>query len=438
MPKPYDADTPDEEQLQLRVMDEHVTLTRFTHYTFDSDFLTPTDGFHFVMADEDLPPKELAALKIGAVVALTVNEVRVAEGYIDSIEIRADRGGGKVYTINGRDRLSPAVDAIADPTLEFNEGVTLDDFLVKLFAPFGWTNKDEHFVIDNSANRKVSTGGDRGIKMTKAVTPHVKKRGKGLTKGSPAKPLKSFVLHQTKPHNHEGVFDFAKRVAQRFGLWIWCWSDGDKLVVGKPDFDQEPLYWLGRKLDGTGNIISGTVKYDRTDQPSVVIADGFSGGGEFGKGHIKAFCVNPYFGVDEQGFVLDEVQAVIRKHPDAQQILMTTQPFRRSNVRIPVRPMFLHDDESKTPEQLEAFVRREMSLLIRKSLTAEYEVEGHGQVDPDGVFTAWAPDTVVEVDDEVAGIKERMYVLGVHYEKSRRGDGTTTRLHLIRLNSIQF
>lgn len=424
MPKPYTADTPETEQLRLRMFDEHVDLTRFTHYTFDSDFLTPSDGFHFVCSDEELPPREAAALKTGAEVTLTVNDVRIADGYIDSIEVRADRSGGRTYTITGRDRLSPVVDAIADPTLQFKEGVTLAEFLRTLFTPFGWV-KEEDFIIDASADRAVRTGGDRGIKMTKG----------GKKKGP--RPLKDFVLHQTKPHNHEGVFDFAKRVAQRFGLWIWSSADGDQLIVGKPDFDQEPLYQLRRRLDGSGNVEEGTVRFDQADQPGIVIADGFSGGGEFGKGRIKAFAVNPYFGLDADGFVLPEVQALITKFPDAKQITLVTQPFTRRVKQDFTRPMFLHDDESKTPEQLEAFVRREMSLLVRKSLTADYTVEGHGQYDEDGVFTAWAPDTVVDVQDDVAGLHERMYVLGVHFEKSRRG-GTQTRVHLIRLNSIQF
>ena len=103
-----------------------------------------------------------------------------------------------------------------------------------------------------------------------------------------------------------------------------------------------------------------------------------------------------------------------------------------------MRPVFLHDDESKTQEQLNNFVRREMSLAVRKSLTAEYTVEGHGQKnEDDGGFVPWDIDTVVDVLDDVAGIAERMYVVGRGFEKSRQS-GTTTRLELIRLHSIEL
>lgn len=422
MPKPYSPAPPDKQLVRLRVMDEHVDLTRWTSYTFASNFLTPADGWSCTIGDGSLSERERNALTPGATVRLYVDQHPLAEGYIDSVSIEADRSGGIQYTVEGRDRLALAVDAIADPQLQFKKGATLAEVLRELFTPFGWV-ADDHFVIDNDANRNAKTGGIRGIPMTKG----------GKKKGP--KPLKDFVLHQLKPHNHEGVFAFASRITQRFGLWIWCSADGDTLIVSKPDFDQEPTYQLRRTLGDT-NVLSGSVKFDMTDQPSVLIADGFSGGGEFGKSRIKSFCVNPYFGVDEDGFVLDDITQLLKKYPDAEQVTMTVQPYKRRRIGAPIRPMFLHDDESKTQEQLNNFVRREMSLLLRKSMTAHYTVEGHGQL-LNNIFIPWDLDTVVEVHDDVAGVHERMYVVGRTFEKSRQG-GTHTRLELVRLNSIQF
>jgi prophage tail gpP-like protein len=424
VPQPYSPAPPDKQQVRLRVMDEHVDLTRWTRYSFASSFLTPTDGWSCTIGDGDLAEKERRALVPGARVRLYVDQSPLAEGFIDAVSIDADRSGGVQYTIEGRDRLGLAVDSIADPTLQFKKGATLADVLKELFAPFGWV-ADEHFQIENDANRDAKTGGVRGVPMTKG----------GKKKGP--RPLKDFVLHQLKPHNHEGVFAFASRITQRFGLWIWCSADGDKLIVGRPDFQQEPRYQLRRTRGGDTNVLAGAVKFDMTDQPSVLIADGFSGGGEFGKGRIKAFCVNPYFGVDEDGFVLEDVTRLLQKFPDAEQVVMTIPtPYRRRRINAPIRPMFLHDDESKTQEQLNSFVRREMSLLLRKSMTAHYTVEGHGQL-VGGAFTPWDVDTVVEVHDEVADVRERMYVLARTFEKSRQS-GTHTRLELVRLNSIQF
>lgn len=422
--KPLKPDSPEGQEIQLRLMDEHVTMTRWTQYSFASDFLTPSDGFSFTVADEELPDAHKRALRVGARVSLNINSIPVADGRIDSVEIGADKRGGWVWNIHGRDRLGMAVDTTADPSLSFKEGATLADALKQLFTPFGWIT-DDHYVIDNTANRLASSGGDRGTKSSKG-------------KKTLGRPLKDVVLHQTKPHNHEGVFAFATRMSQRFGLWIWATSDGEKLVVSKPDFEQEPTYHLRRRRDGTGNIVSGTVKYDGTDQPSVIIADGFSGGGEFGKGRIKAYIVNPFFGVTEDGEQIPEIADALKRHPDAKKVTLDTEPetFSRKAPVIPSRPIYLHDDESKTQEQLNNYVKREMSLLLRKSLQVRYTVEGHGQM-INGVLAPWVVDSVVKVEDDPADLDELLYVLGVTYEKSRSG-GTFTHLDLIRLNSIQF
>jgi len=77
-------------------------------------------------------------------------------------------------------------------------------------------------------------------------------------------------------------------------------------------------------------------------------------------------------------------------------------------------------------------VKREMSLLMHRSLVAHYTVVGHLQDD-----VAWTVDTVVDVDDDIAGLKERMYVLARTFHKSRQS-GTTTDLELVRLGTVQF
>lgn len=415
----YTPTAPDKQQVRLRVMDEHVDLTRWTSYSFSSDFLTPCDGWSMEIGDGNLDPRERKALRVGATVRLYVENFPLAEGYIDRIEIGADRGKGVTYAIHGRDRLAPVVDSVADPRVQFKTGTTLAEFLKKLLEPYGWVN-DEHFIIDNVANRDAKTGGLRGAPLPKRKS----KKGR----------LSQFQIYQLKPHNHEGLFRFIERTVERYGLFVRVSADGNKIIVAAPDFEQPPRYKLIRDAKGNTNILGGTVVFDATDQPSVIVADGFSGGGEFGRGKVKAYCVNPYFGMDEQGFISDEVMNVLREYPEAQPIIFVTQPYAQKAPRIPPRPMFIHDEESKTPEQLEFFVKRTMSELLRKSLVCHYVVEGHGQ-NVDGVFTPWDVDTVVEVQDEVAGVNERMYVLGRTFDKSRQG-GTTTKLELIRLYSI--
>jgi prophage tail gpP-like protein len=416
---------PERETIALRLGKSGLELRTWTAYSFGSDFLQPSDGWEFTVPEEGLDDRTRTALgmvgpirALGGEVSLAINGNVQSTGYIESIGVTASRSSGAEWTISGKDRLGQAIDSHVDPTLQFKAGVTLAELLKALFTPFGW-KADDDFEIDNTANRNAKTG-IRGVPFTKG----------GKKKGP--RPLKSFVLHQLKPQGHEGVFAFAARVAERHGLWIRSSADGRKLIVGKPEFDQAPAYALRRARDGQGtNIIAGSVHFDMADQPTVIVADGFGGGGEFGASRLRAIASNPAF------YTTDVVEALkpYAKYKDAHRI----DDFRavKTPYALPrCRPLYLHDNESQTQEQLDAFVHREMSLRLRKSLTCDYVVEGHGQL-RDGVFTPWDIDTTVDVDDDLAGLHERMYVLGRRFEKSR-GSGTTTRLHLIRLHSIAF
>lgn len=414
----YTPATPDRQQVLLRILDAEQDITRWTSYSFSSNYLTPADGWSFTIGDGELDDAQKEALRVGSRVRLYVDNYALGDGIIDRIEINADRSRGITYGIHGRDRLGLVVDSVADPRLQFKTGTTLAEFLKTTLSPYGWS-EDTDFTMDASANRDAKTGGVRGAPLPKRKS----KTGK----------LSQFQIYQLKPHNHEGLFRFIMRTVERFGLYVQVSADGNTIIVAAPDFEQEPKYQLVRDY-GRTNILSGSVVYDATDQPSVIIVDGFSNTPEFGRGRLKAYCVNPFFGVDADGKMLASVAKILEPYSDAVEVKFANFPYRRRAPLTTPKPMFLHDEESKTQDQLNWFVKRTMSELLKKSLVCHYEVEGHGQM-RDGVFIPWDVDTVVDVQDEVAGVIERMYVLGRTFEKSRQG-GTTTKLELIRLYSI--
>jgi prophage tail gpP-like protein len=435
MPVPYKPDAPDEQSVHLVFPDSGgVVFDRWTSYEFSSDFITPTDSFHFAFGVDEggLPEKQKNALRFGARIDLKLGDLILATGRVDRLEIGTDRSQGSSYSVGGRDLLGQTLDTIADPTVQFKTGTTLAEFLKQLFEPFGFT-----IDAEAGAGRDIKSTKYRGNPQRKnqATGGGGKRRRKKKSRGK-GKALTAFQLHQTKPYNHESIFHFGSRVAQRQGQWIWLSTDGTQLIVGTPDFDQEPTFELRRTADGSGNILSGSVTYDMADQPSMIVADGFSGGGEFGKGKIKSYCVSPVLGYTDDGEEIPEVAVVLAKHPGASKVVIPHASFLLRAKGIPFRPMFLHDDESKTQEQLDNFIKREMSLMNRKAMTASYTVEGHGQV-IDDAFVAWEVDTMVHVVDDAADLDEDLYVLGVHFQKSRSG-GTTTRLQLVRKNSITF
>jgi prophage tail gpP-like protein len=408
------------EEVTLVLSDSGLEVTEFTEYQFNSNFLTPVDGFSLSIGAEKLSDAMKEALKPGAAVKLTVNGHVQSSGYIDSIEISASRSSGTVYRIEGRDRLGQVADACADPTKSFKQGQTLEDALISLFAPFGWS-KPEQFLTDAAADRDVKMGQLRGTPMTRG----------GKKKGP--RPTRDFVLHQLRPRAPEGVLEFAMRIAERFGLTIWLSADGEQVLIAKPEFDQPPRYTIIRNAHGDTNVLEGSVKFDISEQPTVIIADGFAGGGEFGKSRIRAIYANVAVSAGDEA-VAPELQPYI--NAGAKVLGGHTFPAE-SVITVPRhRVQFLQDNDSQTQEQLENFMRRKMAVLQRRSLQVSYTVEGHGQITPNG-FMPWTVDSTVRIEDDIAGLHETLYVLGRTFVKSRSG-GTTTRLELIRLNSLTF
>jgi prophage tail gpP-like protein len=397
----------------------NIEIKNFTEYSFNSNFLSPTDGFSFTIGAERLTDEMKQWLIPGSPVELRIGDAIQATGFIDSVEISASRGSGTTWRIEGRDILSPAVDAGADPTISFKEGQTLADALKTLFKPFGWSQESQ-FAIANDANLT--------LKSPKFRAKTKKSQAKGFGK----RAIRDYKIHQLRAYPREGVFEFASRIAQRHGLWLWASADGKQLIASTPNFDREPYYTLIRKADGTTNVLDGSVKRDISEQATHIVADGYAAGGEFGKSPIKCLVANGTVTSPQ----LDISLFVKYGNAGANVINGPAFPLSSGMVVPRRRTVYLHDDEAHTQEQLDNFVRRELALMQRKSITLRYTVEGHGQNTPFG-FQIWTVDTTVKVEDEVAGLNEVFYVFARTFHKSRSG-GTTTSLELIRLNTMVF
>jgi prophage tail gpP-like protein len=434
------------DELCLVLPDAGITIDHWEEYSFDSDFLTPTDSWHFVTSGRNLSKQIVDNLFVGARVLLQINGMTQGGGFIDVVDTHSDRGSGLVYSIQGRDAFSPVVDSGADPRLyTFTSDQTLEDAVHTVFENFGFTL----FDISNDANRTVMTG----------VRTNTKK-GKSL------KAVK--IAQQLQPYPGEGCFSYLTRFLHRFGLWCWPSADQRTVIVSVPAYDSPPTGHLVRKSDGSrSNVISGGIREDGTDQPSCILATGATYGSNQPRVEIKVVVVNELTGVIVDRTVVESdfgsvfnaktgqvtnitqtstqlspigsVIGLISRYPEAfypplrEEFAAYLGTLARED---PVsRPMFLHDDESKTQDQLLRFAYRELSLRQQRMWTGHYVVEGHTQ---GPAKTPWAVDTIVTVDDDAGrGFHGPMYVRGRTFEKSR-GAGTRTTLRLVLPHTISF
>jgi prophage tail gpP-like protein len=386
----------------------NLAFQRFLHYDYRQDFLTPADSWSWSIDVDELSDIDITAITPGARVELYVDELRQTVGFIDDIRIRSIRNSGSVMTVTGRDWLSPAVDGHIDPKTRFKPTMSILDVVQASFEPYGI----KAVADDNTANRNAITGAKYGVRTTK--TGRVKK---------------SVLNHQLKPYPNEGAFAFASRVTQRAGLWIWPAADGETVIVGTPEYDQDPRYQLRHRIDDGGvksNVLESDVTNSGKNQPRVIIATGFGGGGEYAKSTLKGGIFNPVIQSLDDSDIIDA-------YPEIK--FLGVPPFTAALVPITepgARPLFLYDPESHTQDQLNSFLYRGLSLCMRQSLAAHYTIEGHKLNNQ-----AIAIDTIIDVDDDRSNLHAPMWVLGRQMSKDV-GGGTKTTLDLIRPGSLIF
>lgn len=442
----------DLDSVTLRLTDLQKEIKNWDSYSLDSDFLTPTDAFQFKVSDED-PILIQELLVPGTKIDLVINDRIQCTGFIDKIHQDDDRSIGDLISISGRDILGRVISSSADFEEEFTTQMTVLDVLKKTLPQYGI----EQIYNDDQANINVITGYQPGKGKSnstsvnqKTITGFEKKADgsfkldankqkipitkdkKVTTVTSASKPgLKTLTLEHLKPKAGEGEYAFIDRVLKRHGLIMRAAADGSGVIVDKPNFDGPAIFNIFHKrgdLESINNVIKGSKVIDLAEQPSLVIGIGFGGGKKARKSQFKAIMVNEVIGVDENGNIYPEVQAVIARYPG-----FKVMPIRKELK--PNRPMFapklvpcfkfIKDDESKTQDQLEKMVQRKMAEYQQKALVLTYVVEGHTQ---NGI--PWCVNTIVDVDDDVRNIHERMWILKRRFEKSR--SGTRTTLTLIR------
>ena len=448
----YDTDPPELGSVRIRLPFSVPGGTEFQHflgYEYTSDFLSPSDSGNFLLDTDELSTQDLDALVLGARVEVSIDDVVQSIGYIDDLRFHGSRSSGSLLEVVYRDWFARAVDNQLDPaSVRFTDAQTLEYMLQTVFAPYGVKS----FSPDNLANRNLIRGRLYGDKRSK--------------KG---KPLKSYQLHALKPYDNEGVFAFASRVSQRFGLWLWPSVDGETLIVGQPDYEQDPSYSLRHKLDATSqhnNVLDWDVTKSRKDQPSFILARGFGGGGASEKSTLTGLIANPLISFDPRAFkdavknntlsiqVEQSYEEAYSKLPSYftgpiipptitekfVPIVATPAPNRYMPDRswLPITdpnagPCFLRDTESHDGDQLAAYLRRELALRMRKVLTARYTIPGH-RLNQQPV----ALDTIVDVDDDRSGIHQPLWVIGRRFHKAAGATGTTTTIECILPGTLIF
>ena len=415
-------------------------------YDLQSDYLTPTDEWSFTVYSPD-DPSALRELYVGLQpVRLSISGQVQVIGRIDDTEGEGE--GGTALRVRGRDYLADFVTGSVDPTTKFKKSQTIGDAILEVAKPFGITSISGD---GNNTTRNLLTG----------AQPY---------KGAP-KDFKTAKLDEFKAGYNEGAYEVANKMAARHGCTIQPTLDRSKIVLGVPQYDQEPLYRLVRGYDNGphpgGNIVHGTARRNYGRVPTLVSATGRSRQTTSNPvlpmetiasvldllGHVEGnFATAPgpttstttvgstksIFGAGALsliGKVAEVINTVLSPNTNSPRII--SKRFTAGQKAIPgndnklYRPLFYQDKDSRNVSQLERGVKRQISNRLKDTLTYTCTLRGH--VDPDS-GALYAVDTIAKVDDYVENVHENLWI------KSRRfynnGEGPMTELTMLRPGSF--
>ena len=361
---------------------EGAKITGFSTYEIETSMLENADRFHVSIPFERevwdlvLPDRE---------VRVKIDDVTIIRGFIDE---RLIPEGDEVIEILGRCRRGRLVDESC-PSFNFS-GLELFE-LVKRAADPWFTN----IVPTNARNRKVIRG--RGKKARAGGEPLKLNTGKKIgTRIEPGQTRAQVITELCKEAGY---------------LW-WTSGDGNELIIGRPNYDQEPQFEFTLPKSGadgaTSTVMGIGIRHAVTERYSRVIVVGSGQGTDANYG-----------------------ASVASRYGDAKNNPATTDGEGRDFLR-PKRLIVVRSVGSIAGAR--ELAQREMAQRDAHAFALTVLAQGHGQVVGGSQPTIFVPDTQSLVSDERTDVDGLWLIVGCTYRSARDG-AEQTSMQLVRSGS---
>lgn len=394
--------------VSLPVFGREVTTVK--SWSIDSDYLKSTDGFEFVLWPFDTDGVRLGVgdrrLELQPV-ELFVNGAKQLVGRIDVTDVGDN---GLAIRCQGRDFMADLVECNVDPTFKAKAGMTLQDVIFTVGAPVGVdaiVDDDEISMEDIRSGVKVG------------------KRGSGKRK-------KKEKIQDFNPKPGEGVYEYLNRLVARHSSTMQPGNDRGTIVLSSPRYDQDSRYTLRRSAEQTqgarNNVKSSTARRDYSRLPTFALFNGFQAkGGKSGSG------VSNTLDITELASRSPELAAVIGNGTAAGRIKPEDGNDNLGAGRL-YRLLHFRDDDARTTEELESAARRAVAERFKDTLEYTAVVRGHTDERTGAIYTI---NTMIDVQDEIAGVFEQLWI----YQRTLQfsdTDGATTTIKALRPHSFEL
>ena len=390
------------------------TELRPKSYEIQRDVFTQPCAFSFTLGEAELTTDLINRVHANDPFELRINETLVFTGRVDGFSSQADGNRGTEVTFRGRDMMTVLLGACATSEETFTD-ITYAELAEHALRAVLGPNVPFTLVYTNDANRKAVTAAKTPTSNRTADQRALGKEiligavqgglGQPTSSGTPApasatvsQPPSRKIKVELGEAWYQGVL---KPEFDRAGLTMMATADGN-YYLGAPDTTQSTSGRLVRRTntdDDTSitNILGHDFRLETTSRHSSYTVHFRSGGGKTsrvnGDGSIedaemKAFGIN--------------------------------------------RPWVGKDEKIKTAAQADQYVKRKMCDERRASFHLVYRVAGHTTTGANGEEILWAPETVVDVDDDELDLHRKMYVESVRMI----GFPQITELKVCRLQDI--
>lgn len=360
-------------------------IQNWTRYDIELNMLEPADGFELSLGKPSREAWDLCTPD--AYVQIMVDDVVVVSGYLDEREWSDSGKEPTRLAVRGRDKAGRLVDE-SMPLVSFR-GLGIQQLAEKVAGigeEYQWFDE---VILSNAENRRLLRG---------PVAPRIR------VSKEPA------IVQEERPPKRvnpgESRWQVLQFFLERAELLAWSTADGRALVVGLPNYEQEPAYRF-------------FVAAERSDRAA--------------EGNVKACTIH-----DSVGDRYSEITCVGTPRTDGGEGRVYRKETARNgsmshgtgaDFTVPKR-LLLADDDVDTAKEARARAAREMAKRDAEGHKVSLVVKGHTQT-LDGRRTAlFAPDTMALFEHEETGVKGSYLITRVQFTDDR-DEGEITRLDLV-------
>lgn len=353
-------------------------LTNFLTYQFSSSILIPVDTFSFTFVAPDSKDPFTRLVREGDIVVLSANNVTMATGIIDTIEIEVDSEYGEKITVQGRDLMGQ---------LEDHECVDIDSKQL-------WF--DSTTIVNAVQNLCKNT------RITKVETRD-SPTGSYLFATEPGETKLSALQRYIEPLN-----------------CIAFMSPSGSIIVGRPNMRSENRKGILTlsKEQRQGNVLSM-----RATRSSATIAN---------------VMVPIWSGQESAVTFVGKAQAVFNAAEGPTRLYKLGHRLPRTmvvsnpqgNNAVPITE-FVNNLSAADGKLFQQYAKREIARQNVKELIVQASVPGHYNDNGE----PFLPDSIYTVNFDRGDVREDMYLYEVDYQLAE-GGGQKTLMKLCKLGAI--